>query len=505
MPKVKIKGRPGLAKVHTEVRGKTKVFIRQQQKRMDPKIKDPKQLERKARKEIEIVKGKLTPKLVVKDSKTKRSDKNINSVPENSKELLSKLIEIDKNNKNKREHSIKELDTAQQVFIGSLNKQDLIDRINNLLEKDPEVSKLFKFREHPDDQNTKILGYSAITGGLYDLYQKYPELIELRGLIVKTDDNGKITDIIARPYPKFFNHGETEAIAFDNLPQDKADKIVIAEKYDGSLIIGHKNPKGEVDLATKGSFGSTQGEKAKEQMNNTDEGQRVKKLIKDLDELGYTPLFEYVDKDMRLTVKYDDSFMVMTGVRNKETGEFLDYETMSKIGELYNIRTAKQYEFKNKKELLNYINSQDNFEGVVARFDFKDGSLIVKVKSDQYFKNFRILNSLGGSLGENKTSPIYAMDAIVAGEMDDIINKLPDNVRQKVEFIKKELNTELQDLYNKYTSGKAQSQTIKKIDKILNELNINKDNLDFDSFVKAIYPHYRQKMSTSIKKKMVSF
>ena len=470
----RIKGRPGLSKVPTMVRGKTKVFIREQQKRIVDKVN-------------KLTKGK--------GKKDKVREETLSN-------LVDSAIKADRKIKDKFPSS-KELPKEQRVFIGNLPKERLIERVNSLM-KDPEVQKLFKSKEHPDDPNIKILGYSAITGGLYDLYQKYPELLELRGLIVRTNDKGEITDIIARPYPKFFNHGETEAIAFDKLPWDKAGKIVVAEKYDGSLIIGYKNPKsGEADIATKGSFGSTQGNKAKEQMNSTEEGKKVKKLIQDLDEKGYTPLFEYVDKDMRLAVKYDESFMVLTGVRNKETGEFLDYDAMKAIGERYGVRVAKQYEFKNKEELLDYINKQENFEGVVARFDFNDGSLIVKVKSDWYFKNFRILNTLGGSLGEQKQTPIYAMDAIVAGEIDDIINKLPKDIKEKVEFIKKELNNELQTLYDKYTSGKAPKSTKKKINRILKENGIKDvSNLDFDTFVKYIYPHYRQNISSRIKKKM---
>lgn len=463
-----IKNKPGLGQIPTVVRGKTKTFIRQQQKRLFDKN------------------GK---------------EKNKFEVIKNKKDIARTIIDVDRKEKTENyKTSIKDLPQEQQAFIGSLNKDELIKKINERL-KDEEVKKLFNWKGYEDDNSIKILGYSAITGGLYELYSKYPELIELRGLIVKTDQNRNIVDIVARPYPKFFNHGETEALKFDNLPQDKADKIVISEKYDGSLIIGQRNPQGNPDISTKGSFTSSQRNKAKEQMEKTEEGKRIQELIRDLDELGYTPLFEYVDKDMRLTVKYDESFMVLTGVRNKATGEFLSHEAITKLGDIYGVKVAKQYEFKNKEDLLNFINGKDNFEGVVVRFDFKDGSLIVKVKSDWYFKHFKILNTLGGALGEKKQTPLYAMDAIIAGEMDDIITKLPDDIRSKVEKIKELMISQLKRLHSSYYNNKLPPAVKQKIDKILYENGVkDMENLTFDDFIKFIYPHYRKELSRKIKK-----
>lgn len=66
-----------------------------------------------------------------------------------------------------------------------------------------------------------------------------------RGLIL----NRETGEVVARPFPKFFNWGETN--------QPTASLVELTEKIDGSLGILYRH-NGEFKIATRGSFTSDQ-------------------------------------------------------------------------------------------------------------------------------------------------------------------------------------------------------------------------------------------------------
>src|SRR4051812_9325678 len=78
--------------------------------------------------------------------------------------------------------------------------------------------------------------------------------LNCRGLIY--DDNNRI---VARPYPKFFNYGDTDNTG----PLDLDASIIAVDKLDGSLGILYPTPDGPA-VATRGSFTSDQAVHATE-------------------------------------------------------------------------------------------------------------------------------------------------------------------------------------------------------------------------------------------------
>jgi RNA ligase len=69
-----------------------------------------------------------------------------------------------------------------------------------------------------------------------------------RGLIVDKDSG----EVVARPFPKFFNHGEIEGSAVD-----LSGRVVVTDKADGSLGVLYPDSTGYA-IATRGSFTSVQ-------------------------------------------------------------------------------------------------------------------------------------------------------------------------------------------------------------------------------------------------------
>src|SRR4051812_16526347 len=72
-----------------------------------------------------------------------------------------------------------------------------------------------------------------------------PETLACRGLILDVDG-----DVVARPFPKFFNWGTPQA---EGLPLH--EPFVVTEKFDGSLGILYMLD-GQTFIASRGSFTS---------------------------------------------------------------------------------------------------------------------------------------------------------------------------------------------------------------------------------------------------------
>ncbi len=105
---------------------------------------------------------------------------------------------------------------------------------------------LISENRHPEDNDVAILNYTQEQqfSGVWDDITR-----QCRGLIM----NVRTGDIIARPFPKFFNYQEHVAKGWP-IPNETP---IISEKLDGSLGILYEL-NGEPWIATRGSFVSDQ-------------------------------------------------------------------------------------------------------------------------------------------------------------------------------------------------------------------------------------------------------
>jgi len=136
-----------------------------------------------------------------------------------------------------------------------------------------------------------------------------PATLACRGLIVDMRGN-----VIARPFPKFFNHGEA-ADPYTHV--DGCDTI--HDKLDGSLGIAFHDPEvpGARFIATRGSFASDQAKVANRLL-------RDKYPDWQWDE-GVTPLFEIIYPANRIVLNYDGlEDLVLIGAVDIATGEIYD-------------------------------------------------------------------------------------------------------------------------------------------------------------------------------------
>jgi RNA ligase len=277
-----------------------------------------------------------------------------------------------------------------------------------------------------------------------------------RGLVLDNEGN-----VIAKPFPKFFNYEEHTA---DEIPNELFD---VYEKMDGSLGICfyyereltyseryrlwfngnyetgmeyyegivpnfddpyfHPTPtkKGEWHMATRGSFTSEQAIKGKELLGKYN----FQKLHTD-----YTYLFEIIYKENRIVCDYDFEDVVLLGVINTKTGIEVNLHSDTEDVRIQNIIkniglnvVTKYNTFGEGFDVLKKEISNSK-EGYVIRF--RNG-MRMKIKGDEYVRLHRILTNFS-------TTDIWELLS-TKGNMDEFLERVPDEFDDWVKRVSMDL------------------------------------------------------------------
>ena len=222
--------------------------------------------------------------------------------------------------------------------------------------------------------------------------------LQCRGLIVT--ERG---EVVARPFPKFFNHDQPEG-AFS-----RKGEVTVVDKLDGSLGILYGSLNGFA-IATRGSFASDQAVHATEV---------YRKKYADLwtPPLGYTILFEIIYPDNRIVVDYghrDD--LVLLGAVDNATGRIVSPNFMG-VDSWWGWPgpRAEVFSYTSWAEAL-AMRPRGNAEGVVVRFH--DSNQMVKIKQDDYVALHRIVTGWN-----ERTVWQHLRDG---GTVDGLADNLPD-------------------------------------------------------------------------------
>jgi RNA ligase len=236
--------------------------------------------------------------------------------------------------------------------------------------------------------------------------------LNCRGLVLDTDGN-----VVAKPFPKFFNYEEHTA---DEIPNEYFD---VYEKMDGSLGICFHHA-GEWHMATRGSFTSEQAVKGKEMLDklNTKFG-----LIP-----GYTYLFEIIYPENRIVVDYGGvEKLVVLSCYNNETGKEGNIYEM--VNEGFEVVTKYNTFGEGFDELKREISNSK--EGYVIRF--RNG-MRMKIKGDEYVRLHRILTNFS-------TTDIWELMR-TKGNMDEFLERVPDEFDNWVRMIMMELEAGFENI-----------------------------------------------------------
>ncbi len=211
-----------------------------------------------------------------------------------------------------------------------------------------------------------------------------------RGLILDSEMN-----IVARPFPKFFNIEQHAAEEIPTLPFEAY------EKMDGSLGILYWLD-GKPFIASRGSFDSDQAKHANEVLYSK-YTHTFDKLVK-----GVTYLFEIIYPENRIVVDYGEKDdLVLLAMIDNATG--LDVE-LHDIG----FELVKRYDGVNDVHRLRDV-QEDNREGFIVRFT---NGFRVKLKFEEYCRLHSIVTNV---------SNVVVWEYLKDGKpLDELIDRTPD-------------------------------------------------------------------------------
>lgn len=230
-------------------------------------------------------------------------------------------------------------------------------------------------------------------------------LRECRGLIFS--ESG---ELLSRPYHKFFNVGEHPESKLDVLPFQ--DRHFILEKMDGSMIRPLFLDKGLV-FASKA--GPTEVSAQVDDWTKSRDNYRV--FSRHMLARGWTPIFEWCSRRMRIVIDYPVDRLVLTGIRVNETGEYLPYETMCQWAATDGIEVVKAYDLDIASDVsafVDHVKTLDDLEGYVLRWC--EQGLMAKIKADEYLRFHRSLDVV--------KSEKKLMAIIMDGTLDDITSTM---------------------------------------------------------------------------------
>jgi len=230
--------------------------------------------------------------------------------------------------------------------------------------------------------------------------------IRSRGIIFEKDTG----EIIARPFPKFFNLGEMENVTLDNLPDELYS---VWEKMDGSLgIVYYYNNKWNV--ATRGAFTSDQAIKGAE---------LLKKYNTSILTPGTTYLVEIIYPSNKIIVNYENKEeLVLLGAIDIHYRDMHPLEVATCFPIAHSYGGTIEDCVKLKKTI------PKDKEGWVVRFE---SGLRIKIKGDEYLKIAKLLSHL---------SPLSLWECMKSGIVESqYLCQIPEEFRNEWEPIKKSL------------------------------------------------------------------
>lgn len=294
---------------------------------------------------------------------------------------------------------------------------------------------LVTVREHPNEPYL-IYNYTPLCA----FSKAWDEVtLQCRGLIVHKDTR----DVIARPFPKFFNYEEHIA----NGGQIPNEQPRVYDKRDGSLGILYFGVNGHMYIATRGSFVSDQALWACEWLN---------KHGADLSfDPSVTYLFEIVYPANRIVVDYKGyQGLDLLAAIHTETGKELPFHPIktpfgTPVMELpwTGFESLKAQNDKNK-------------EGFVLHFP--NANLRLKIKFEDYVRLHKIMTALSEigiweMLRDGKTLPEIIAD--IPDEMNEWLEGVVNRLQSAFDEIEMQ-GQEVTRLAKKYNTRKEQAEVI---------------------------------------------
>lgn len=306
-------------------------------------------------------------------------------------------------------------------------KYDFIEKRDKLIEE--------KLLRCDDRGDLRVYSYTNWCKTWNDL------TLNSRGVIY----NRKTGEVVAQPFPKFFNMDQRVDTQERNLPWHGGFRIF--KKYDGWLGI-HYRDEGQHRMATRGSFKSIGAIWGTEFLKKYD-------LTGLPDEV--TLLFELICPATHIVINYEGrEDLVLLAAYNRQTGEEYSWGQVEEWSRQFGFTLAESYD----QQWLGFCRGLiktvpgDELEGFVIRFN---NGLRVKIKSEDYFRRSHLLQGLTplniwATLKDGKVPrEIWAMIDI---DYHWTLEQVADKLEVQYFDIRQEINHQFISIVDKEDRGK---------------------------------------------------
>lgn len=245
---------------------------------------------------------------------------------------------------------------------------------------------------------------------------------EARAIVLDANSN-----VIARPYEKFFNYKELENR--DNLSKETIqlsewpdEDYLVTEKLDGSLAVVFQYDN-ELMYASSGNLEGKYPRVFKKwiEANLTPLSMKaLKEITKE-----YTLMFEYLSPDNQIVVEYPEEKMVLHGIIHTKSGkEVYEYDKIRSVAEALGVEVVKRYMI-TLEEMLDFQASNSTTrnsrtvetEGFVILFE--NGQRL-KIKTQEYMDLHFVATIFMDNIN-TKSKVEYITGLILDNEVDDIL------------------------------------------------------------------------------------
>lgn len=250
--------------------------------------------------------------------------------------------------------------------------------------------------------------------------------------------------LVLAPFRKFFNLNEVEENKLENILNkiESAKSIEITDKLDGSM----QNVRYyDGDIFISGSMALDRNSSWRLEDGYSRLTKSHKKMISENPD--FTFIFEYISIKDAHVVNYlpEQEGMYLIGMRNVFTGKQLSYKEVQGYASMYSVPMTK-IENRCFEEIMQDVKrlKSSEKEGWVLNID----GHMIKLKCDDYVELHRVLN---------KFSSVNTIIKSIADSMyDDLISKVPDNYKERLnraakviyEYMKS-MNEKIEDYYSR--------------------------------------------------------
>lgn len=261
--------------------------------------------------------------------------------------------------------------------------------------------------------------------------------LQSRGIIFDSS-SGETASFVM---PKFFNLGENEITLLKNLPLNMDYEIF--DKVDGSMItVSHH--KGQLIVATRGSFESEQAKIAQSILSEKDYLSKLDKNISYIFEVVYPE--NRMSPGAYLVINYGDmrDLILLTAYNKNERGAELNRADLEKEAARLGCPIAVKFDCTIEEAIELQKTLPVEREGFVVRFA---NGLRVKIKGEEYLKMHRLLNGISPLstwrvMKDGKVPQAYLTEIpdIIKDEVDAMVLTLENSYKEVIEEIKAQIN-----------------------------------------------------------------